>query len=146
MRFKKLLVPVDFSEPSRAALLAASQMCADTGAQMVLVHVWQPNVYAYTAPVFPVSFAEDYLRDAREKLAGWQQEAHRAGARLVSTEVLTGTPWHELVELLRKDEAIDLVVMGTHGHSGLKHVLLGSVAEKVVRHAPCPVLVYRTRS
>jgi nucleotide-binding universal stress UspA family protein len=63
----------------------------------------------------------------------------------VSTTILTGTPWHEVVELLRKDESFDLVMVGTHGHTGLKHVLLGSVAERIVRHAPCPVLVVRTR-
>ena len=57
----------------------------------------------------------------------------------------TGTPWNETVAIAKRDPSIDLIVMGTHGRTGLKHALLGSVAEKVVRHAPCPVLVARDR-
>ena len=145
MRFKKLLVPHDFSDPSREALQAAAQIAADSGAELVLVHVWQPTAHSYGGPVFPVSFAEDFISQAKEGLESARGDAERAGATRVSTTVLTGAPWHEIVELLRKDASFDLVVLGTHGRTGLKHVLLGSVAEKIVRHAPCPVLVVRTR-
>lgn len=143
MRFKKLLVAVDFSEPSHKAFQVASQLAADSGAQLVLVHVFQPA--AYTGPLLPIAIAEDALRDANTSLEGLKRQAESIGAHRVSTLVLTGTPWHEIVELVRKDEAIDLVVLGTHGHTGLKHVLIGSVAERVVRHAVSPVLVVRTR-
>jgi universal stress protein A len=143
MRFKKLLVAVDFSEPSQAAFHTAAQLAADAGAQLVIVHVFQPA--SYTGPLMPVAATEDAQRDARASLAALERQAESVGARRVSSALLTGTPWHEIVELARKDEAIDLVVLGTHGHTGLKHVLIGSVAERVVRHAPCPVLVVRTR-
>jgi nucleotide-binding universal stress UspA family protein len=145
MRFKKILVALDFSEPSRLALRSAAQLAADSGAELVLAHVWQPNVYSFGGPEFPLSFAEDYTRQAKASLEDSRREAEQVGAHRVSTTILTGTPWHEVVELLRKDESFDLVMVGTHGHTGLKHVLLGSVAERIVRHAPCPVLVVRTR-
>ena len=145
MRFKKLLVALDFSEPSRKALHSAAQMAADNGAEMVLVHVWQPTASLTGGPEFPISFAEDYIQQAKDGLEDSKREAEQMGARRVSTIVLTGTPWHEIAELLRKDESYDLVVIGSHGRTGLKHVLLGSVAERIVRHVPVPVLVVRSR-
>jgi universal stress protein A len=146
MRFKKVLVALDFSETSRAALSCAAQLAADSGAELVLVHVWHPGGHAFGGPEFPISFAEDYLREREQQIEAAKREAERTGARLVTTRVLTGTPWHEIVELLRKDQSFDLAVIGTHGRTGIKHVLLGSVAERVVRHAPVPVLVMRTRT
>jgi len=145
MRFKKLLVGIDFSPPSREALHTAIAMAADSGAELVLAHVWQPHAHTYGGPTFPISFTEDFVREGEQILAAWQREAEDAGAKRVSAVVLTGVPWHEMIELLRTDQTFDLVVLGTHGHTGLKHVLLGSVAEKVVRHASCPVLVVRVR-
>ena len=145
MGFKKILVAVDFSEPSHKALQTAAQISADTGAELVLVHVWRPNSHTYGGLVFPVTFAEDYIKDAAEKLTGLRGVAEAAGAKRVATEVLTGAPWHEVIEMVRKDDSFDLIIVGSHGLTGFKHVLLGSVAEKIVRHAPCPVLVVRSR-
>ena len=145
MGFKKILVAVDFSEPSHKALQAAAQISAETGAELVLVHVWRPNSQTYGGPVFPISFAEDYIKDAGVKLTSLQQVAEAAGAKRVSSEVLTGAPWHEVIEMVRKDTSFDLIIVGSHGLTGFKHVLIGSVAEKIVRHASCPVLVVRTR-
>ena len=145
MGFKKILVAVDFSEPSHKAVEAAARISADTGGELVLVHVWQPSSQTYGGLMFPISFAEDYIKDATLKIAAVQREAEEAGAKHVTSDVRTGAPWHEIVEMVRKDESFDLIIVGSHGRTGLKHVLLGSVAEKVVRHAPCPVLVVRTR-
>jgi nucleotide-binding universal stress UspA family protein len=145
MWFKKLLCAVDFSPPSRIALDTATAMAADSGAELVLVHVVQPSAYFYGMPVPTAGLTADLTREAERRLEEWRQFPLAAGAKRTSSRILTGVPWHEIVEMARKDEAFDLVVLGTHGHTGLKHVLLGSVAEKVVRHAPCPVLVVRTR-
>ncbi len=145
MGFKKILVAVDFSEPSHKALQTAAQISADTGAELVLVHVWRPSSHTYGGLVFPITFAEDYIKDATVKLAGLQHVAEAAGATRVTSEVLTGAPWHEVIEMVRKDQSFDLIIVGSQGLTGVKHVLLGSVAEKIVRHAPCPVLVVRTR-
>jgi universal stress protein A len=87
------------------------------------------------------------VADSEEvELAEWKAHAKELGANEVATRVLTGAPWDQIVAAARDDSAIDLIVMGTHGRTGLKHALLGSVAEKTVRHAPCPVLVVRSRT
>lgn len=146
--FKKLLVAIDFSPPSHEALRTATVIAADGGAELVLAHVWQPLVTANGATgsaEFPVTYEQDALRVAESELASWKTEAEQVGAKRVSILILTGTPWHALVELLRRDASFDLAVTGTHGRTGLRHVLLGSVAERIVRHAPCPVLVVRVR-
>jgi universal stress protein A len=70
----------------------------------------------------------------------WIAEAHALGATNVDAIFLAGNPADEIIELLHKDPSFDLVVVGTHGRTGLAHVLLGSVAEKIVRRSPCAVL------
>jgi nucleotide-binding universal stress UspA family protein len=144
MSFRKILCPTDFSEGSRQALrLAIEKLGAD--AHLVLCHVWQPPyVYGPDAGI-PGSIFIETKTLAENELARWKGEAEQLGARRVTTVLATGAPWHEITELARRDPAIDLIAMGTHGRTGLKHVLLGSVAEKVVRHAPCPVLAARVR-
>ena len=142
MAFKKVLVAVDFSEPSREALRGAAQIATERDTELVLVHVWEPKAHLYGLPPFPVSSSDEYVQHANAQLDDAKREAERIGAKRVSTLVLTGIPWHEVVELLR---SFDLVVVGTHGRTGLRHVLLGSIAERIVRHAPAPVLVLRTR-
>lgn len=145
MSFRKILCPTDFSDGSRVALrLAIEKLGAD--AHLVLTHVWQaPYVYGPDAAIPGNVFVETKTL-AENDLARWKGEAEQLGARRVSTVLATGAPWHEIVEIARRDPAIDLIVMGTHGYTGLKHVLMGSVAEKVVRHAPCPVLAARART
>jgi nucleotide-binding universal stress UspA family protein len=145
MGFRKILCPTDFSEGSREALRFVLDKLG-TEAQLVLVHVWEPPyVYGPDAGI-PGSVFIDTRTMAENDLARWKGEAEQLGARRVTTVLATGAPWHEIVELARRDPAIDLIAMGTHGRTGLKHVLLGSVAEKVVRHATCPVLAARIRS
>jgi nucleotide-binding universal stress UspA family protein len=144
MSFRKILCPIDFSEGSREALrLAVDKLGPD--AHLVLVHVWQPPFVYGPDAGFPGNVFIETKTLAENELATWKGQAEQLGARRVSTVLATGAPWHEIVELARQDPAIDLIAMGTHGRTGIKHVLLGSVAEKVVRHAPCPVLAVRVR-
>lgn len=145
MRYQKILVAVDFSELSREALRAAAGLAAQWDAELLLVHVWQPAMHSLArSPAFPNHVVDELLQEADAALADWRHRAEQLGAKRVDTKVLTGVAWHELVEEARN--GFDLVVLGTHGHTGLKHALLGSVAEKVVRHAPIATLVVRSQS
>jgi universal stress protein A len=145
MTFRRILCPVDFSPGSAEAVQLAAQMCApDT--QLVLVHVWQPLAFMYGAEtVLTADVINSIQADAERELANTKREAERLGAPRVDTLFKTGSPWREIVRVLEEDRGFDLTVIGTHGRTGLSHVILGSVAEKVVRHAPCPVLVARVR-
>lgn len=142
--FKRILLAADFSPVSRAALDVAAKLAAEQGAELVIAHVWEIPVYATgeQAP-FPPQILDDVVAAAERVLGEWRDLARTHGVSQVSTLLKSGVPWHELVELVAQDTSIDLVVIGTHGRTGIKHVLLGSVAEKVVRHARCAVLVSR---
>ena len=146
MTFQKILCPVDFSLGSQQALLLAVRLANEAEAELVLAHVWYlpPLVYAEDPP-FPADTLQAMIDDERRGLAAAAAEASRLGARRVTTTFLTGVPWAQLVDLLHGDAAFGLVVLGTHGRTGLDRVMMGSVAEKVVRHAPCPVLTVPAR-
>lgn len=135
MPFEHICVGVDFSDTSREALRAAAHLAGN--ARVTLVFVWHAQ-HPYTA------FSGDEVRAAVEShdalMREWVREAHELGAANVDAMFLAGNPADEIVELLNKDPSFDLVVVGTHGRTGLAHVLLGSVAEKIVRRSPCPVL------
>jgi nucleotide-binding universal stress UspA family protein len=140
-KLKKILVPIDFSGCSKKALQYAIPFARQFGASLVLLHVVQVN-YAvggeFAAMDYPL--AEKELRDFSEKqLAVLAREEIPAGVP-AATAVRTGVPVQQIIEAARELE-IDVIILSTHGHTGLKHVLLGSTAENVVRRAPCPVLV-----
>jgi universal stress protein A len=89
----------------------------------------------------PYSYIEELEADAQRRMETYRQRVQDAG--LDSTVLVeSGTPFQRIVDTAR-DQKVDLIVMGTHGHTGLAHLFLGSVTEKVVRLAPCPVLVTR---
>jgi universal stress protein A len=143
MGFKKILCPVDFSACSSEALKVAAELAREWGASLVLAHVWQPSQWSFG------ELAPDVIQAAvdaeQAELQKTQVLAKELGVREVEARFLTGAPWDQLVSAARNDPAIDLIVMGTHGRTGLRHVVMGSVAEKVVRSAPCAVLVVRSR-
>lgn len=143
-RLKSILVPVDFSSFSSKALEYAVAFSQQFGAGLVLLHVVEPMVYPENYMTIP-SVTDDIngslLKAAEEKLAAQRKRIDVAVDR-VKVETRLGRPYVEITEAADELGA-DLIILGTHGHTGLKHVLLGSTAERVVRHAPCPVLTVR---
>jgi len=141
----RILVPTDFSKHSEVALTYAAALAEKFGAELVLLHVVQdlalfiPDAVAVAPPIAaPVEQFAVAAREALERVARADSLQHLS----VRREVREGTPFYEIIRFAKEGD-IDLIVMGTHGHSGLTHVLLGSVTEKVVRKAPCPVLTIR---
>ena len=142
--FQKILCSVDFSPGSQLALRAAIRLANEAGAELVLAHVWHLPVLVFAdEPPIPPDTAGLLEEEARRGLDEAVKTAAELGARRVSSRFLTGAPWDQIVETARTDPAFDLIVMGSHGRTGVLRFLLGSVAEKVVRHAPCSVLVAR---
>jgi nucleotide-binding universal stress UspA family protein len=142
---KRVLVPTDFSEYSQAALTYGVALAEKFGSSLYLLHIVQdlalfvPDAIAIAPPIAPpVEQFRAAAQTALERLVRENQLEKLA----VQCRVAEGTPFYEIIRFA-KEEDIDLIVMGTHGHSGLAHVLLGSVTEKVVRKAPCPVLTVR---
>lgn len=140
----RILVPVDFSSLSDHALDRAIVVAQHNKAALILVHVVEPVAYPVDFLVVPAEMEDANLqlsRTAKERLGALAKEISGRGIPCEST-VEIGRAYHQIVETARKKKA-DLIVLPTHGHTGLKHVYLGSTAEKVVRHAPCSVLVVR---
>ncbi len=139
--WKKVLCPIDFSEPARAALRTAVEITRQFGAELTLFHAYE--LPGYTLPEGSVVASPKMLQDLADQadahLLEWKKLAEGWGAQPVRTAKGIGEPALEVVELAREMGA-DLVVVGTHGRTGLRHALLGSVAERVVRRSGCPVL------
>jgi nucleotide-binding universal stress UspA family protein len=111
---------------------------------LYLVHVVEVLPVGYTGDLFPAAmtrFVDEVAGYARVELGKWADEGRAAG-RVAHERLLRGKPAAEIIRLAR-EEAIDLIVIGTHGRGTLSHVLFGSTTEKVVRKAPCPVLICR---
>jgi nucleotide-binding universal stress UspA family protein len=144
---KHVLVPTDFSDASETALRYGKALATAFGASLHVVHVieepygqpWAVEAYGFSL----ASLQEEWIKDARGRLAASLSDEERSGLQAVTTTVLG----HPVMEILRyaDEQAIDLIVMGTHGRGPLGHVVLGSVAERVVRKAPCPVLTVRAK-
>jgi nucleotide-binding universal stress UspA family protein len=141
---KRILVPTDFSEPADEALNYAFDLAQTMGATVSLAHVFedpfQPAFYSEQYVPMPTDFRDDILAHIYRQLA---ERVARSGRSDTSSEVLTGPTAPAIVDLARKQKA-DLIVMGTHGRHGVAHLLIGSVAERVVRTATCPVLTVRS--
>jgi nucleotide-binding universal stress UspA family protein len=141
----RILLPTDFSKYSQAALTYAAAFAERFSAELYLLHVVQnlalvmPDILTMDAAALP---SPEQFTPAVE--AGFDRliEENKLEKLQVRREIREGTPFYEIIRFAREAD-IDLIVMGTHGHSGLAHVLLGSVTEKVVRKAPCPVLTVR---
>lgn len=147
MTLKRLLCPTDFSPGAQHATRVAARIAAESGAELVVAHVWQPPRFTYGgADPFPAEVLRRIARERERGLAAAASQLAGFGVRSVTTRALAGVPWEQIVDVLAEDVALDLVVLGTHGRTGISRILLGSVTEKVVRHAPCSVLATRPRS
>src|SRR5262245_35747303 len=141
---KKILCAVDFSEPSRKALRAAVDLASRFDSELTLLHVYQMPGYAFPEGV--VMAGPEVLNDLVERidkvLGEWKKECEDRGLSTVKTETAMGIAHVEIVRIAAEG-SYDMLVIGTHGRTGLKHALLGSIAERVIRTAPCPVLTVR---
>ena len=147
--FKKILCPTDFSEPSYKALKAADELAKEFKSELILIHVLSPIQAFPTAPGFipgqpaatgyiPTQIppeAEGYAKESL-KMTLKEKVSEEVNAK---SELLFGSPSEEIAKYA-KESKVSTIIMGTHGFTGWRHLLLGSVTEKVVRIASCPVL------
>jgi nucleotide-binding universal stress UspA family protein len=143
MTISRILVPTDFSEDATAAFQYALELARTFRAHVHLLHVIEDPVAAgmWSSEVYTTEIAGlqiKLVRDAEERL---KREIPPDAGR-VSTEVRSGGATQQILDAARERDA-DLIVMGTHGRTGVAHVVMGSVAERVLRRAPCPVLTLR---
>jgi len=134
---KKILVPVDFSENSQKILESAGYFADKCSAEMYVIYVVQSfdDYSGFFVPHMPIAkFEQEMMESAEQKMASFI-EVNKAAL----SKVLIGDVAEEIVNYADR-EAIDLIIMGTHGYKGLEKIMFGSVAEKVVKSAPCPVL------
>ena len=144
IQLKRLLVPTDFSESARHALTYGTSFAREYKAHLVLLHVVENLTVGYASDLFPVPMAEVFQEIsgyARAELAKLAVEVREKGVE-VEDQVVQGKPSAEIVRFAEKN-AIDMIVLGTHGKGMLDQALFGSTTERVVRRAPCPVLTVR---
>jgi len=144
IRMSRILCPVDFSQSSDYSLGYAVDFARMFDAQLTLLHVVEvPFLPSYAMAGVPdLSLPLEQIEEgARTGLARLTEECRKKHQK-VETELRTGSAFMEIISYAREIDA-DLIVMGTHGRTGLGHIIIGSVAEKVVRKAPCPVLTIR---
>lgn len=143
INLKTILVPSDFSECSDAAIRYGLELARRFDAKLHLLHVvMDPATQPWAAEGLSIPMLESvaqWQKDAHQRLAASVPAADAGRATVVTT---IATPYQEILRYAAEN-AVDLIVMGTHGRSGMSHMLLGSIAERVVRRAPCPVLTVR---
>jgi len=143
MRFRTILVPLDFSPHSAKALETAIELARHFDGRIHLLHSY-PIYVGAVAPygmVVPESFDRECREAAANELAKWAEKVRSAGIPVETT--VTPIPPSEGIVSTAEEIGADLVVMGSRGLTGLKHVVLGSVAERTLRHCECPVLVVK---
>lgn len=143
LKIQKILVPTDFSPPSPRVIEYAADLARAFSASLLVVHVVPPSAY----PLINVAGMGHFpnLRDEIKKRC--EEEMRELLAKVHAdvqpqSRIIEGVPFTEILNCAQS-EAADLIVMATHGHTGLKHMVLGSTAERVVRMAACPVLTLR---
>ena len=144
MQIRRIVAPTDFSEGANQAVAYAFALAHYVGATLVLLHALDPSTLALEGPLSSGEGAlllQNTMRQARFELAQLLPEGQEATVE-VTRQVVVGTPARTIVEVAAAEHA-DLIVMATHGRTGLDHMVLGSVAERVLRTAPCSVLTLR---
>ncbi len=141
---KSILVPTDFSDYSKAALPYAVDIARKYGAKLYILHIFDEELLS---PIFfeVGGTAQEYFERLQDRFEAAVDD-FTSGVDMTDVEfeaqLGNGTPFVEIIKFAREN-GVDLIVMGTHGRTGIAHALLGSVTEKVVRKAPCPVMVVR---
>ena len=138
MHIQHILVPIDFSPDAEQALEYAVMLARQFQARMTLLHAVHLPV---TTEVSLAAYLSEMEASAQRGMETYRKRVADAGVP-VETLVLVGAPFSKIIDTAAS-QAADLIVMGTHGRTGMRHWMLGSVAERVVRLAPCPVLVTR---
>jgi nucleotide-binding universal stress UspA family protein len=139
---RRILVPIDFSKNARRALRYAIPLAAQFGVRITLLHVVEPVIYP-TEMAIVVTNEKIAVNASRRHLAAFGEKfiPDKLRGKMI---VRGGQPYFEIAEAAREMKA-DLIVLTTHGYTGIQRILLGGTAERIVRHAPCPVLTVRIR-
>jgi len=138
MHLQHILVPLDFSPDAEWVLDAATTFAKPYQSRLTLLHVLHIPAMS---DIHAAAYVAAIEMDAHESMATYQKRMQDAGIP-VAIRIIRGVPYREIVDMARDIQA-DLIIMGTHGRTGVPHLLLGSVAERVVRLAPCAVMVVR---
>jgi universal stress protein A len=147
MKISRIMVATDFSDCSKEAVECACGLAADLGAKLVLLHAIEPVYFAgafYGPDASVPMLTEEQRRYAQEAMEELRQSLEKRKIEIEDGRIASGPPAQMIVEAAQADN-IDLIVVGTHGRGGVAHLLLGSVAERVVRTARCPVLTIREK-
>jgi nucleotide-binding universal stress UspA family protein len=145
LHLKRILVPTDFSDTSKKAVQYAVRVAEQFGCEIALLYVVEPPTPMIGAPIAVEPFTEkDELSLAEKDLAVLATESHTSGAHSVNSLVRVGHAPNE-INKVAKELDVDLIVIATHGYTSWRHFCIGSTAERVVRTAPCPVLVVREK-
>jgi nucleotide-binding universal stress UspA family protein len=141
---ERILVPLDFSEAAAPILEWAAHLAEEHGSRVILLHAYHLPVefQQLEGAYLPDDFWAHVKRETESTLERYAEKLRERGLE-VETLACEGYP-ATVIEEEAKEQHADLIVIGTRGHSGLKHLLLGSIAERVVQHAPCPVLTVKT--
>ena len=140
LKLKSILVPIDFSKISQKALEYAVPLAKQFEAKITLLHAIEPRPYPMDLTYVPMG--EDFpIKPLEEELNALAKRT--IGPRLLKEVIVKMGTAFEVISNVALDCEADLIVITTHGNTGLKHVFMGSTAERVVRHAPCPVFVVR---
>ena len=146
IHLRRILVPVDFSEPSKNSLRYAVSFAKHFQAELLLAYVVEPAVYPpdFSFGQVGIPNLEREMRERGEQELRRLIEKYVAGQAPFRSKICTGKPFLEIIDTA-KQENVDLIIIATHGQTGVEHILFGGTAEKVVRKAPCPVLVVRAQ-
>jgi nucleotide-binding universal stress UspA family protein len=141
---RRIMVPLDFSQHVGLILDWATHLAVEHGSQLLLLHVYHLPVefQQLEGAYLPADFWANVKGEAEQQLARYAEQVRERGVE-VEAFVLEGYPATVIIEEAQNLDA-DLIVIGTHGHTGLKHLLLGSIAERVVQKATCPVLTVKS--
>lgn len=148
LNVRRILVPIDFSACSRAALEYAESLAERFGATIDLIYVWEVPPYIPPESMVGVpghdtqTLVQVAHQNAEQEMQRFTKDLKERGVKIGRALLDSGDPGRTIVEVA-EDEGYDLIVAGTHGRTGFSHLIMGSVAERIVRHAKCPVLTVR---